>query len=79
MKVDRQLIARAVEDAIPRISSVMRPDIADAVERAVTVETSARGQQVLDLVRKNARIACDDMLRDQCFYIFGAIWCHNAC
>lgn len=60
MKVDRQLIARVVEDAIPRISSVMRPDIADAVERAVTVETSARGQQVLDLVRENARIACDD-------------------
>lgn len=60
MKLDRKLVADAVAEAIPRISSVMRPDIASAVETAAARETGSRASQVLDLVRENARIAASD-------------------
>ncbi|MDR1083058.1 MAG: fumarate hydratase [Coriobacteriales bacterium] len=56
------LIARLVEDAIPRLACELRPDVRAALERALKSETSERGKMVLGQLVENARIAAEQKL-----------------
>lgn len=60
MSLNRETIARAVLESIPRIAVHLRPDVQMALEDAREVETSQRGRQVLDLLVRNSQIAARD-------------------
>lgn len=50
-------IAAAVRDAIPHVATVLRPDVAAALSRAVASERSERGRSVLEQLVANAGLA----------------------
>lgn len=50
-------IAAAVRDAIPHAATVLRPDVAAALSRAVASERSDRGRSVLEQLVANAGLA----------------------
>jgi len=54
------LIASVVREAIPRVASELRPDVARALAAAAPRERSERGRAVLEQLLDNARIAATD-------------------
>jgi fumarate hydratase subunit alpha len=52
-------IADAVRNAIPRAATELRPDVLEALRRAVATERSQRGRAILEQLIENCRIAAD--------------------
>lgn len=60
--IDARQIAEAVEQAIPRAATALRPDVVRALRAAISAERSPRGQAVLRQLLENAELAASEGL-----------------
>lgn len=57
-----QTIQRAVEKLCLKANFYLRPDVVRALKKALKIETSARGKEILRMILKNQVIACREKI-----------------
>ncbi len=60
MQVTSQLVATALDEAIPHLACDLRPDVLEGLRRARQDESDERARLVLDQLLENAAVAADD-------------------